>query len=233
MKRTPARRSAIDPIRAASARASPPEAPAACSLCPRLVAYRKANAKAEPSWFNGAVPSFGDANARLLIVGLAPGRSGANRTGRPFTGDYAGELLYRTLLEFGFASGAYKADPGDGLQLRDAMITNAVRCAPPENRPTPAEITTCRIYFSARLAALARLRVVLALGRVAHDQALAALGLRKAQYPFAHGARHDLGANGVLYDSFHCSRYNTNTGRLTPEMFRSVFAAIRQEIDAG
>ncbi|MEZ5900522.1 MAG: uracil-DNA glycosylase [Hyphomicrobiaceae bacterium] len=209
----------------------PAEAPAACTLCPRLVAYREANAEAEPSWFNGAVPSFGDANARLLIVGLAPGRGGANRTGRPFTGDYAGELLYQTLLEFGFAKGTYKADPNDGLQLHDAMITNAVRCAPPENKPTPAEIATCRAYFSARLAALPRLTVLLALGRIAHDQTLATLGLRKAQFPFAHGARHELGEGRALFDSFHCSRYNTNTGRLTPEMFRAVFADIRNAID--
>lgn len=232
MNRTPERRSAADPTRL-SVQGAPAEAPAECPLCPRLVAYRAANAKAEPSWFNGAVPSFGDQNARLLVVGLAPGRSGANRTGRPFTGDYAGELLYQTLLEFGFAQGIYKADPRDGLVLRDAMITNAVRCAPPENKPTPAEIATCRPYFSARLSGLPRLTVLLALGRIAHDQTLAALGLRKTHHPFAHGARHNLEGGRALYDSFHCSRYNTNTGRLTADMFRSVFAAIRREIDAG
>lgn len=232
MNRTPARRSAADPARI-SVQDAPAEAPAECPLCPRLVAYRAANAKAEPSWFNGAVPSFGDQNARLLVVGLAPGRSGANRTGRPFTGDYAGELLYQTLLEFGFAQGVYKADPRDGLVLRDAMITNAVRCAPPENKPTPAEIATCRPYFSARLSGLPRLTVLLALGRIAHDQTLATLGLRKTHHPFAHGARHHLEGGRALYDSFHCSRYNTNTGRLTPDMFRSVFAAIRRELDAG
>ncbi len=214
-----------------------PEAPAQCALCPRLVAYRAANAAAEPDWFNGAVPSFGSLDARLLIVGLAPGRNGANRTGRPFTGDYAGDLLYATLLEFGFASGTYEARPDDGLVLNGCMITNAVRCVPPENKPTPAEITTCRPYFEARVAALPKLAVMLALGRIAHDQTLTALGLRKAAYPFAHGARHDIGANDrgqgrVLYDSFHCSRYNTNTRRLTPDMFRSVFAAIRAELSA-
>lgn len=207
------------------------EAPRDCPLCPRLVAYRQANAADEPSWFNGAVPSFGDTNAQLLIVGLAPGRSGANRTGRPFTGDYAGELLYATLLDFGFASGTYRADPADGLALKNAMITNAVRCAPPENKPTPEEIKTCRSYFSARLASLPRLKLMLALGRIAHDQTLAAINLKKAAFPFAHGARHDLGSGRVLYDSFHCSRYNTNTGRLTAEMFRSVFAAIKAELD--
>lgn len=212
-----------------------PEAARGCVLCPRLVDYRVENARAEPAWFNGAVPSFGDPEARLLIIGLAPGRGGANRTGRPFTGDYAGELLYATLLEFGFASGTYRADPGDGLVLRDAMITNAVRCAPPENKPTPQEIATCRPFFSARVAALPKLRILLALGRIAHDQTLAALNLKKSAYAFAHGRRHDLGhdaqgASRVLYDSFHCSRYNTNTGRLTADMFRSVFAAITSEL---
>lgn len=213
----------------------PPEAPRDCNFCPRLLAYRKANAAQEPAWFNGAVPSFGDVGARLLIVGLAPGRTGANRTGRPFTGDYAGELLYATLLEYGFATGTYRADPADGLQLANAMITNAVRCAPPENKPTPEEINTCRPFFAARVTALPQLKVLLALGRIAHDQTLAALGLKKSKFAFAHGMRHDLspdlnGKNLVLYDSFHCSRYNTNTGRLTAGMFRSVFAAIRSEL---
>lgn len=212
------------------ASSAPPEASRDCQLCPRLLAYRLANAQAEPAWFNGAVPSFGDEFARLAVVGLAPGRTGANRTGRPFTGDYAGELLYGTLLEFGFAQGTYRADPGDGLRLQDAIITNAVRCAPPENKPTPAEIATCRPFFAARIAALPRLKILLALGRIAHEQTLAGLELKKSAYPFAHGARHDIGGGLVLYDSFHCSRYNTNTGRLTADMFRSVFAAIRSEL---
>lgn len=207
-----------------------PEAPPKCILCPRLVAFRRSNEGAEPSWFNGAVPSFGAPDARLLIVGLAPGRNGANRTGRPFTGDYAGDLLYATLLEFGFAEGTYDARPDDGLKLRGCMITNAVRCVPPENKPAPAEITTCRPYFEARLAALPRLRVILALGRIAHDQTLAALKLKKSAFPFGHGKRHDLGEGPVLYDSFHCSRYNTNTRRLTTDMFRDVFAAIKVEL---
>lgn len=207
-----------------------PEAPAQCLLCPRLVAYRQANAAAEPSWFNGAVPSFGTSDAELLIAGLAPGRNGANRTGRPFTGDYAGDLLYATLLEFGFATGHYLARPDDGLALSRTIITNAVRCAPPENKPTPEEIATCRPYFEARLAALPRLKIILALGRIAHDQILATFKLKKSSYVFAHGARHALPGGRVLYDSFHCSRYNTNTGRLTGDMFRAVFAAIRQEL---
>lgn len=213
------------------AKATGPEAPPKCILCPRLVAFRKENEAAEPNWFNGAVPSFGGTDARLLIVGLAPGRNGANRTGRPFTGDFAGDLLYATLIEYGFAKGRYDARSDDGLSLNGCMITNAVRCVPPANKPTPAEIATCRPYFSARLASLNKLSVILALGRIAHDQTLAALGLRKALFPFAHGARHELDDGRTLYDSFHCSRYNTNTGRLTPDMFRSVFESIRRQLD--
>ncbi len=207
-----------------------PEAPIKCQRCPRLVAYRAENEAKEPSWFNGAVPSFGNEHARLLIVGLAPGRNGANRTGRPFTGDYAGDLLYKTLLTYRFARGTYQARPDDGLQLVDCMITNAVRCVPPENKPEPKEIATCRPYFQSRLGHLSRLEVILALGRIAHDQTLTTLGKRKALFPFAHGARHDIGAGVVLFDSFHCSRYNTNTGRLTTAMFHSVFDAIRREL---
>lgn len=207
-----------------------PEAPPKCPLCPRLVAYRHENEIAEPTWFNGAVKSFGDPNARLLIVGLAPGRNGANRTGRPFTGDYAGDLLYATLLAFGFARGTYVARADDGLQLEDCIITNAVRCVPPENKPTPLEIKTCRPFFLARLGALPNLKAILALGRIAHDQTLSTLALRKASFPFSHGGRYDIGDGRVLFDSFHCSRYNTNTGKLTPEMFQAVFAAIRSEL---
>jgi uracil-DNA glycosylase family 4 len=207
-----------------------PEAPIKCQRCPRLVAYRADNEAKEPSWFNGAVPSFGNEDARLLIVGLAPGRNGANRTGRPFTGDYAGDLLYETLLAYGFARGVYQARPDDGLQLVDCMITNAVRCVPPENKPEPKEIATCRPYFQSRLSHLPRLKIILALGRIAHDQTLTTLEKRKSQFPFGHGARHDLDTGVVLFDSFHCSRYNTNTGRLTSAMFRSVFEAIRREL---
>lgn len=201
-----------------------------CGLCDRLVAFRKVNKSAEPDWFNGAVPSFGAPHPRLLIVGLAPGLKGANRTGRPFTGDYAGELLYSTLLDFGFATGMYAARPDDGLALVDCMISNAVRCVPPENKPTPDEIATCRPFLVERISSLKDLRAILALGRIAHDQTLAALGVRKALHPFAHGAQHSIRPHLTLFDSFHCSRYNTNTGRLTPEMFRSVFSAIREHI---
>jgi uracil-DNA glycosylase len=176
------------------------------------------------------VPSFGESTARLLIVGLAPGLKGANRTGRPFTGDYAGELLYGTLLEFGFARGTYRADPNDGLALVDCMISNAVRCVPPENKPTPDEINTCRAFLAARIAAMPNLEVIVALGRVAHDSTLTALHCWKAAFPFAHGARHVVSPRLQLFDSFHCSRYNTNTGRLTPKMFRSVFTAVRDAL---
>ncbi|HYD15825.1 MAG TPA: uracil-DNA glycosylase [Hyphomicrobium sp.] len=209
-----------------------PEAPRDCPRCPRLVAFRAEAAQREPSWFNGAVPSFGSSNARLLIVGLAPGLRGANRTGRPFTGDYAGELLYSTLLAFGFAKGTYRADPADGLKLVDCMITNAVRCVPPENKPLPQEITTCRGYFSARLAALPKLKALVVLGRVAHEQTLSTLNLKKSQYPFRHGTRHTAGTL-AMFDSLHCSRLNTNTGRLTTDMFHAVFRDVRQFLDAG
>ena len=208
----------------------PAEAPSDCPLCPRLVAFRAANRQAEPSWYNGAVASFGGDNARLLIVGLAPGRRGANRTGRPFTGDYAGDLLYATLLDLGFARGTYTASPEDGLQLIDCMITNAVRCVPPENKPTPAEIGTCRPFLASRIEAMPRLAVILALGRIAHDSTLAALAVRRSAFPFTHGARHAPRPGLALYDSFHCSRYNTNTGRLTPQMFRAVLEAIRNHL---
>jgi uracil-DNA glycosylase len=210
------------------------EAPPDCALCPRLVSFRTANRGAEPSWHNGPVPSFGKEDAaqvRLLIVGLAPGLRGANRTGRPFTGDYAGELLYATLLSYGFARGRYDARPDDGLGLAGCMITNAVRCVPPENRPTPAEIATCRRFLSERIATLPQLATIVALGRIAHDSTLSALGVRKAAFPFAHGARHEVGPGLMLFDSFHCSRYNTNTGKLTAEMFRAVFADVRSHLD--
>ena len=210
------------------------EAPADCALCSRLVSFRDANRSNEPTWHNGPVPSFGQedtAQVRLLIVGLAPGLRGANRTGRPFTGDYAGDLLYGTLLSYGFARGRYDARPDDGLTLVDCMITNAVRCAPPENKPTPAEIASCRRFLAERLTTLPRLAAVVVLGRIAHDSTLAALGARRAAFPFAHGARHEVRTGLALFDSFHCSRYNTNTGKLTTEMFRAVFAAVRSHLD--
>jgi len=204
-----------------------------CPLCPRLTSFRERWRAAEPGWHNAPVPTFGDPGGRLLVVGLAPGLRGANRTGRPFTGDYAGDLLYRTLIDFGFAEGTYAARPDDGLTLVDAAITNAVRCVPPQNKPTPAEIRTCRPFLAATIAAMPRLAAILALGRIAHDTAAAALDLRRSAVPFAHGAVHDTATGPRLHDSYHCSRYNTNTGRLTEAMFRSVFAAIRGEIGTG
>jgi uracil-DNA glycosylase family 4 len=201
-----------------------------CPFCPRLAAFRAEWRAREPTWHNAPVATFGGKNARLLIVGLAPGLRGANRTGRPFTGDYAGVLLYRTMLEFGFARGSYEARPDDDLVLVDAAIANAVRCVPPENKPLPLEIATCRQFLSATIATMPRLKAIVALGRVAHESTIAALGGRRAAAPFAHGARHAVSGYAV-FDSFHCSRYNTNTGRLTDDMFRDVFAAIRQYLD--
>jgi uracil-DNA glycosylase len=200
-----------------------------CPLCPRLAGFREAARAREPGWFNAPVSSFGDPDARLLIVGLAPGLQGANRTGRPFTGDFAGDLLYATLLEYGFARGVYQARPDDGLTLVDCRISNAVRCVPPQNKPLPAEINACRPFLSATIGTMSGLRAIVALGRVAHDSMLKVLGLRAAAAPFAHGAIHQAGAI-KLYDSYHCSRYNTNTRVLTPEMFRSVFARIRADL---
>ncbi|MEO1687251.1 MAG: uracil-DNA glycosylase [Pseudomonadota bacterium] len=205
----------------------PPEAPADCPICPRLVAYRSEVRAREPDWFNGAVPSFGDPSARLLVVGLAPGVTGANRTGRPFTGDFAGGLLYRTLARHGFANDRFDARADDGLQLRDCMVTNAVRCVPPQNKPVGAEINACRPFLAARIAALPQLRRIVCLGRISHDSVLRALGLRLRDAPFGHAAVHDAPGGLRLHDSYHCSRYNTNTGRLTEEMFDAVFAEVR------
>ncbi len=191
------------------------------------------SARRNPLWHNAPVPSFGSAGARLLVVGLAPGLQGANRTGRPFTGDYAGDLLYATLLKFGFARGTYRQAADDGLALIDCRITNAVRCVPPENKPLPAEAAQCRAFLEAEIAAMARLRVIVALGAIAHQAALTALGERRAAFPFTHGALHRLASGRVLADSYHCSRYNTNTGRLTTAMFETVFAAVRAALDAA
>ncbi len=196
--------------------------PADCSLCPRLAEYRAANTVAHPNWFNAPVPSFGALDARLLIVGLAPGVRGANRTGRPFTGDYAGDLLYRTLLRFGLARGRYLAAPDDGMVLADCRVTNAVRCVPPANLPTPVEIGTCNGYLAAEIAAMPRLRGVLALGGTAHNAVLRVHGVRPARVPFRHGAIHLLPEGRLLADSYHVSRLNTNTGRLTEAMFHAV-----------
>lgn len=213
----------------------PPEAPKDCAICPRLAGFIAAQRVAHPDWYNGAVPSFGDVSGRFLIVGLAPGLQGANRTGRPFTGDYAGDLLYSTLGKFGFSTGTFKARPDDGLALKDAIISNAVRCVPPENKPTGAEILNCRPFLISRINALPNLKVVLALGRIAHDSTVRALGAKPSASAFGHAKRHVIaGPNGplVLHDSYHCSRYNTNTGRLTEEMFHTVFANVRKDLDS-
>ena len=203
-----------------------------CQLCPRLAEFRAENRARETSWFNGPVPAFGASDASLLIVGLAPGLQGANRTGRPFTGDYAGDLLYATLGEFGFSRGTFDARPDDGLTLIDARITNAVHCVPPENKPTPAEINTCRDAFLARrIPAMPNLRAIVMLGRISHDSTERSLGQKLSAFPFGHGTRHQAGAL-ALFDSYHCSRYNTNTGVLTTKMFRSVFAAVRAYLDS-
>lgn len=200
-----------------------------CPLCPRLVAFRTTQRQAHPDWFNAPVPVFGDPQARLLIVGLAPGLQGANRTGRPFTGDHAGHLLYATLKRFGFAEGNYGEQANDGLSLKDAMIVNAVRCVPPENKPTPAEIRTCNCFLRTQIDALPRLAAIVALGRIAHDAVLSALEKRRSAFSFGHGNRHEFDALG-LFDSYHCSRYNTNTGVLTTAMFETVFERVRNYI---
>jgi len=203
-----------------------------CPRCPRLVMFREEWRSREPGWFNAPVESLGTADAALLIVGLAPGLRGANRTGRPFTGDYAGDLLYATLSELGFARGRYEARPDDGLKLIDCRITNAVRCVPPKNKPTPLEIKTCRDFLTATIEEMPRLSAVLALGRVAHETFLGAQAARRSAHPFGHGRSHEIGAL-KLFDSYHCSRYNTNTGVLTPKMFRDVVAQVRGYLDAA
>ncbi|MGD0532258.1 MAG: uracil-DNA glycosylase [Methyloceanibacter sp.] len=210
-----------------------PEPAPDCPLCPRLVAFRKANRAAHPDWSNAAVPSFGSETARLLIVGLAPGLKGANRTGRPFLGDYAGELLYRSLLKAGLARGHHDATAPEALALVDCMITNAVRCVPPANKPSASEIARCRQFLVGRIAALPALRAILALGRIAHDSTLDALALKRSRYPFAHSARHALESGIVLFDSYHCSRQNTNTGRLTTGMFETVLANVATELGSS
>ena len=206
-------------------------APAHCPLCPRLVALRQELRAKEPSWHNAPVASFGVQNAALLIVGLAPGRTGANRTGRPFTGDFAGDLLYATMSKYGFSTGKYDARPDDGLSLSGAMITNAVGCLPPQNKPLGAEIANCRPFLKAQIDALADLRAILVLGRIAHESVLRAFDVKLRDASFSHGSRHALGPDLSLFDSYHCSRYNTNTRRLTPEMFEAVFIDIRALLD--
>jgi len=201
--------------------------PRDCQACPRLAQFRAKNRAEHPDWRNEPVESWGRSDARLLIVGLAPGLRGANRTGRPFTGDFAGDLLYETLLAYGFAKGVYRARPDDGLDLVDCAIVNAVRCVPPQNKPTPQEIATCRPYLVEAIVALKALEAIVALGRIAHESVLRAQGIGLSALPFAHGAAHPLPSGAVLFDSYHCSRYNTNTGVLTQKMFADVFAAAR------
>jgi uracil-DNA glycosylase family 4 len=197
-----------------------------CPRCPRLVAFREQNRAAFPDMHNAPVNAFGNLDASLLIVGLAPGLRGANFTGRPFTGDWAGDLLYGTLLHFGLASGIYDERPDDGLQLHNVRITNAVRCVPPENKPTGDEMKNCLPFLRAEMAAMPNLRAVLSLGKISHDAVLRTCGQKISAFKFEHGAQHELPGGLLLADSYHCSRYNTNTGRLTEAMFHEVFAAL-------
>ena len=203
-----------------------------CPLCPRLAEYRTAQRAAQPSWFNGPVPSFGPPEARLLIVGLAPGVKGANRTGRPFTGDHAGVLLYQTLLRFGLATGSYRAEADDGVALNGCRIVNAVRCVPPANLPEPAEVTTCNRFLRSEVQGMANLRGVLALGVTAHAAVLKACGIPPARIRFRHGDIHSLPDGLLLADSYHVSRYNTQTGRLTEAMFEAAVGALLRRLDA-
>jgi uracil-DNA glycosylase family 4 len=206
-----------------------PEPGRDCPRCPRLVAFRELWRDKQPDWFNAPVAPFGPRDARLAIVGLAPGVKGANRTGRPFTGDYAGELLYSTLLQFGFARGRFEARPDDSLELIDCRIVNAVRCVPPGNKPTPEEIRTCRDFLIPALAEMPNLQAIVALGKIAHDSLLASLGAKPSRMKFGHAAVHEVGKIRV-FDSYHCSRLNTNTGTLTTEMFHAVFKAVRESL---
>jgi uracil-DNA glycosylase family 4 len=218
--------SAASPLRAT-------EPPHDCPLCPRLVGFRDALRQEYPDWWNAPVPAFGDPDAWLAVVGLAPGKHGANRTGRPFTGDYAGTLLYDTLAKYGLSEGVFDARPDDGLALRGVMLVNAVRCLPPENKPTPEEIRTCRPFLEAPIAALPRVRVFVALGQIAHQSAVKALGGKLPKAKFGHLAEHRMPDGRILLDSYHCSRYNQNTGRLTTAMFEAVFARALELRDAA
>lgn len=199
-----------------------------CPLCPRLVSFLEEHRAAHPDWHNAPVPSFGPLEAGLLVVGLAPGLKGANRTARPFTGDYAGDLLYPTLVKHGFAKGNYGREPDDGLEMIDCRITNAVRCVPPQNKPTGPEANACRPFLVSEIAEMNNLRVILSLGGLSHSAVLRTFGMKQSAAKFTHGAMHDLGpGKPVLANSYHCSRYNTNTGRLTKDMFDRVIAGIR------
>ncbi|WBO23509.1 uracil-DNA glycosylase [Sphingomonas abietis] len=211
----------------------PAEPPADCALCPRLADFRHEQQLAQPDWFNAPVPSFGDPEAWLAIVGLAPGLHGAHRTGRPFTGDGAGTLLYGALATAGLSEGVFANRPDDGLRLNGAIIVNAVRCVPPQNRPTPEEIRTCRPFLETMLRSMPNLRVVVALGQIAHQSAVKALGGKLPKLPFGHGAEHRLHTGPILLDSYHCSRYNQNTGRLTAAMFEAIFARAVELRESG
>ena len=215
----------------ANAQFDPPEVD--CQYCPRLVSFRDENRARHPDFHNAPVKSFGPLSARLLVVGLAPGLRGANCTGRPFTGDAAGDLLYAALDSFGFSDGTYQARANDGLRLVNCRITNAVRCVPPQNKPVAAEIRQCRDFLTGEIGSMPRLEAILALGRIAHEAVIAVARARRADYPFAHGAVHALDDGLTLYDSYHCSRYNINTRRLTPAMFAAVFAAIRDYLSSS
>ena len=203
------------------------EPPRDCPLCPRLVRLREEIAAEHPDWWNAPVPAWGDPGAWLALIGLAPGKHGAHRTGRPFTGDYAGDLLFATLLEQGLAKGSYEARVDDPLRLDGAIIINAVKCLPPQNKPTTRESDTCRRFLVAQMGELTNVKVFVALGRIAHDSFLKARGRTLSRYRFGHGAVHDMGEGEWLIDSYHCSRYNTQTGRLTADMFASVFETAR------
>ena len=207
----------------------PASPPPDCPLCPRLRAFRHANRAKYPDWFNDPVPSFGPLTARIVIAGLAPGLQGANRTGRPFTGDWAGDLLYATLLKFGLAKGVYDERIDDTLELVDCRIANSVRCVPPQNKPEPSEVKTCRQFLISELETLPNVKVILALGKIAHHSVSDTLRARKPLHPFQHSGAYQIG-KFKLISSYHCSRYNTNTGVLTPQMFRAVFADIRKRI---
>jgi len=204
-----------------------------CDGCPRLVAYRLENRKDQPDWHNSPVESVGSLDAQLLIAGLAPGRRGANRTGRPFTGDFAGDLLYSTLIKYGFAKGNYAKTADDGVSFTNCRITNVVRCVPPQNKPTTAEISACQPYLKSEFTAMPNLRLILALGGIAHQAVLRTLGHRAAAHKFIHRAEHRLSPDLTMIDSYHCSRLNTNTGRLTTSMFHQVFGDIRARLDAA
>jgi uracil-DNA glycosylase family 4 len=209
---------------------SPLDPPRDCSSCPRLSAFREEWRSQEPGWYNAPVPTLGDLDAQLLIVGLAPGLRGANRTGRPFTGDFAGQLLYRTLINTGFATGTFEAKADDTLSLVDAAVSNAVRCVPPQNKPTPLEIRTCSRFLASTISAMPRLKAILALGKIAHDSTIAILKMRPSEARFVHAAEHPTPSGITLFDSYHCSRLNTNTGRLTEAMFIAVVEAIKMHV---